>query len=123
MLYLHGKKAPQMASVAGTLLGSAALPGAPHPLAIDARSYWMSGSSMTGNAMSAGCNALPRFLVLCTSGCMALLFAPFAAQNVWSSRMSRGMCEVRVIFPRSHLDDDRFRTRLTISPTKDRLTR
>ena len=40
-----------------------------------ARSYWLPGSYMTSNSMSAGCNALPRFLVLCTSGCIALLFA------------------------------------------------
>jgi hypothetical protein len=30
---------------------------------------------MTSNSMSAGGNALPRFLVLCISGCIALLFA------------------------------------------------
>src|SRR5215475_10428041 len=35
----------------------------------------MPRSYMTSNSMSAGCNALPRFLVLCTSGCIALLFA------------------------------------------------
>src|SRR5712691_4464663 len=40
-----------------------------------ARSDCIPGSYVTSNSMSAGCNALPRFLVLCTSGCIVLLFA------------------------------------------------
>ena len=46
-----------------------------------ARSYWLPGSYMTSNSMSAGCDALPRFLVLCTSGCIALLFAQICRET------------------------------------------
>jgi hypothetical protein len=35
--------------------------------AIEKRSYWIPGSYVTSNAMSAGSNALPRFLTLCTN--------------------------------------------------------
>ena len=46
-----------------------------------AHSYGLPGSSMTSNSMSAGGNALPCFLVLGTSGCIALLFAQICQET------------------------------------------
>ncbi len=37
------------------------------PLRIFERSYWIPGSYVTSNAMSAGSNALPRLRTLCTN--------------------------------------------------------